>query len=52
MSFYIHVWSGASVVLFSAGAFLIVLVYSALRQRMASASRGRSHAPGELESPH
>ena len=37
---------------FLGGSLFIALVYSALRQRMASASRGRSHAPGELESLH
>ena len=40
LSFYVDVSSGATVVLFSAGLFLVALGYSSLRARLASA-RGR-----------
>ncbi len=54
MSFYIDVSSGASVVLFSAGVFLMTLAYTSLRQRLASSRwrAGPSNLGGEVESLH
>ncbi len=54
MSFYIDVSSGASVVLFSAGVFLIALACTSLRQRLTSSrwKTGPSNLGGEVESLH
>ena len=45
-SFYVDVSSGASVVLFSAAAFVAILAYTSLRGRIGSARRRRRAAPG------
>ena len=45
-SFYVDVSSGASVVLFSAAAFVAILAYTSLRGRLGSARRRRRAAPG------
>ena len=46
VSFYVDVSSGASVVLFSAAAFVAILAYTSLRGRLGSARRRRRAAPG------
>ena len=45
-SFYVDVSSGASVVLFSAAAFVAILAYTSIRGRIGSARRRRRAAPG------
>lgn len=45
-SFYVDVSSGASVVLFSAAAFVAILAYTSIRGRLGSARRRRRAAPG------
>jgi len=45
-SFYVDVSSGASVVLFSAAAFVAILAYTSIRGRIGAARRRRRAAPG------
>lgn len=45
-SFYVDVSSGASVVLFSAAAFVAILAYTSIRGRIGSARRRRRVSPG------
>ena len=45
-SFYVDVSSGASVVLFSAAAFVAILAYTSIRARIGSARRRRRVSPG------
>ena len=54
MSFYIDVSSGASVVLFSAAVFLVVLGYTSLQRRISSTrwKAGHSNLGSEAESLH
>ena len=47
-SFYVDVSSGASVVLFSAAAFVAILAYTSIRGRIGSARRRRAAPGGEV----